>query len=86
MYSRYRPWRTQTVNAVAAAVEANSAGHVSKGSAGVPYNANVVQARWKQSTFSYVCLVSAGDDINVKAVTAAVRRSMANNVSAEAAG
>ena len=36
--------------------------------------------------FSCVCLVSAGDDTNVKAVTAAVRRSLASNVSAGAAG
>ena len=86
MYSRYWPWWTQTVNAVVATVEANSAGHVSKGSAGVLYYTNVVQAGWKQSTFSCVCLVSAGDDTNVKAVMAAVRRSMASNVSAGAAG
>ena len=74
------------INAVAAAVAANSAGHVSKGSARIPYNADVVQAGWKQNIFSCVCLVSAGDDTNVKAVMAAVRRSLASNVSAGAAG
>ena len=73
------------INAVAATVAANSAGHVSKGLAGLPYNADVVQAGWKQNIFSCVCLVSAGDDTNVKAVMATVRRSLASNVSARAA-
>ena len=47
---------------------------------------HVVQAGWKQSTLSRVYLVSARDDTDMKAVTAAMERSIASNVSTGAAG
>ena len=64
----------------------NSEGHVSKESAEIQHNADVVQAGWKQSTLSCVYLVSAGDDTDMKTVTAAMEHSIASNVSTGVAG